>query len=678
LRFCEIFVRGTIGGGELYIMAGPYKRLKHIVFGKPLPSERLEDERLNKKTALAVLSSDAISSVAYATDQILIVLAVLGTAAALQYAVPISGVIVGLLVLVGLSYRQTIFAYPNGGGSYTVAKENLGTGAGLVAAAALLTDYIMTVAVSIAGGVAAITSAYHSLIPHTVLLCVLSIAILALVNLRGVRESGLAFSVPTYVFVVMMVALIGLGAYRAFLGADGVVVVGTPKVDPVSIRQHGLSSVPAGFALAYLLIRGFAEGCAAMTGTEAISNGVMAFRKPAQKNAAMTLGLMVTILAAFFLGTSLLARHYNVMPTTTDTVLSQLADHIFGHGGAYYVFQYSTFAILVLAANTAFADFPRLSGILANDGYMPRQLAARGDRLAFSNGIIALGVIAALIVWIFRGQTNALIPLYAVGVFVCFTLSQAGMVLHWLRSRAPGWRWKAGLNGVGALATGVVSIIQVVTKFIEGAWIVVLIIPLIIVLLRKIHRHYSLFAAEVQFTGQSPIAPMHHSVVVPVNGITKATSGALVYATTISDEVMAVYVEVDPSATAGLRSEWESWDIGIPLVVIPSPYRSVLKPLVDYVDSLRLVMPGELVTVVVPEIVPKRWWEHLLHNKTAFYIRTAFLFKPNVVVTSVPLLLGHAYRLRQFFEHDERLDEDSETPMPAQSREQPPGETEAA
>jgi amino acid transporter len=659
-------------------MAGSYKRLKHIVFGKPLPSERLEDERLNKKTALAVLSSDAISSVAYATDQILIVLAVLGTAAALQYAVPISGVIVGLLVLVGLSYRQTIFAYPNGGGSYTVAKENLGTGAGLVAAAALLTDYIMTVTISIAGGVAAITSAYHSLIPHTVLLCVLSIAILALVNLRGVRESGLAFSVPTYVFVVMMVALIGLGAYRAFLGADGVVVVGTPKVDPVSIRQHGLSSVPAGFALAYLLIRGFAEGCAAMTGTEAISNGVMAFRKPAQKNAAMTLGLMVTILAAFFLGTSLLARHYNVMPTTTDTVLSQLADHIFGHGGAYYVFQYSTFAILVLAANTAFADFPRLSGILANDGYMPRQLAARGDRLAFSNGIIALGVIAALIVWIFRGQTNALIPLYAVGVFVCFTLSQAGMVLHWLRSRAPGWRWKAGLNGVGALATGVVSIIQVVTKFIEGAWIVVLIIPLIIVLLRKIHRHYSLFAAEVQFTGQSPIAPMHHSVVVPVNGITKATSGALVYATTISDEVMAVYVEVDPSATAGLRSAWESWDIGIPLVVIPSPYRSVLKPLVDYVDSLRLVMPGELVTVVVPEIVPKRWWEHLLHNKTAFYIRTAFLFKPNVVVTSVPLLLGHAYRLRQFLEHDERLDEDSETPMPAQSREQPPGETEAA
>lgn len=660
-----------VGGGELYSMASVYKRVKQVVFGKPLPSERLESERLNKKTALAVLSSDAISSVAYATDQILIVLAVLGTAAAVQYAVPISGVIVGLLVLVGLSYRQTIFAYPNGGGSYTVAKENLGTGAGLVAAAALLTDYVMTVAVSIAGGVAAITSAYHSLIPHTVLLCVLSIAVLAVVNLRGVRESGLAFSVPTYVFVLMMLALIGFGAYRAFIGADGVVVAGVTKVDAVSMRQHGQSSVPAGFALAYLLIRGFAEGCAAMTGTEAISNGVMAFRKPAQKNAAATLGMMVTILAAFFLGTSLLARHYAIVPTTTDTVLSQLAGHIFGHGGVYYVFQYSTFAILVLAANTAFADFPRLSGILANDGYMPRQLAARGDRLAFSNGIVALGVIAAVIVWIFAGQTNALIPLYAVGVFVCFTLSQAGMVLHWLRSREPGWRWKAVLNGVGALATGIVSIIQVVTKFIEGAWIVVLIIPVIIMLLRNIHRHYSQFAAEVRFTGQSPIAPLHHSVVVPVNGITKATSGALVYATTISDEVMAVYVEVDPSATAALKSEWESWDIGIPLVVIPSPYRSVLKPLVDYVDSLRLVMPGELVTVVVPEIVPKRWWEHLLHNKTAFYIRTAFLFKPNVVVTSVPLLLGHAYRLREFLEHDERLDEVSEAAASPQSIDAP-------
>ena len=271
---------------------------------------------------------------------------------------------------------------------------------------------------------------------------------------------------------------------------------------------------------------------------------------------------------------------------------------------------------------------------------------------------IFIGLIAGVIVWIFGGQTNALIPLYAVGVFICFTLSQAGMVMHWLRSREPGWRWKAALNGIGAVATGIVSVIQVVTKFIEGAWIVVLIIPLIIALLVKIHRHYVQFATEVEFKGQSPIAPLHHSVVVPVNGITKATSGALVYATTISDEVVAVYIEVDKRATAKMQSEWEEWDIGVPLVVIPSPYRSVLRPLVEYVDSLRLVMPGELVTVVVPEIVPKRWWEHLLHNKTAFYIRTAFLFKPNIVVTTVPFLLGHAYRLRDLFEHDDQLDEE--------------------
>ncbi|HET9635568.1 MAG TPA: amino acid permease, partial [Gemmatimonadaceae bacterium] len=409
----------------------------------------------------------------------------------------------------------------------------------------------------------------------------------------------------------------------------------------------------------YLLIRGFAEGCAAMTGTEAISNGVMAFKQPAQKNAATTLGMMVTILAAFFLGTSLLARHYAVMPTTTDTVLSQLADDIFGRGALYYVFQYSTFAILVLAANTAFADFPRLSGILANDGYMPRQLAARGDRLAFSNGIIALALIAALIVTVFRGETNALIPLYAVGVFICFTLSQAGMVLHWLRSREPGWRWKAWLNGIGAVATGIVSIIQVVTKFIEGAWIVVLIIPLIILLLTRIHRHYVQFAADVEFKGLSPIMPLHHSVIVPVNSITKATAAALVYATTISDEVVAVYIEVDKRSTEKMQKDWEQWDIGVPLVVIPSPYRSVLKPLVEYVENLRLLMPGELVTVVVPEIVPTKWWEHLLHNKTAFYIKAAFLFKPNVVVTSVPYLLGHAYRLRDLFEYDEQVDEGS-------------------
>lgn len=632
-------------------------RVKRALFGRPLATSRLEHERLTKTTALAVLSSDAISSVAYATEQILFVLAILG-GAALSYVVPISIVIVGLLVLVGLSYRQTIFAYPNGGGSYTVARENLGTMPGLVAAASLLTDYILTVAVSISSGVAAMTSAYHGLVPHTVLLCVASIVILMLVNLRGVRESGVAFSAPTYAFIALMLALIGVGIWRALLGHElPAPLHGPVRVDAVSLAHHG-TTAPVGFALFYLLLRGFAEGCSAMTGTEAISNGIAAFRAPSQRNAAITLTWMVSLLATFFLGVSWLAQHYHVMPSTEQTVLSQLNRHVFGGGWAYYALQYATFAVLVLAANTAFADFPRLSSILANDRYMPRQLAARGDRLAFSNGIIVLAAIAMLLVWLFRGDTNALVPLYAVGVFVCFALSQAGMVQHWRTTREPGWRRRALLNGLGAIATGAVAVVQIVTKFTHGAWIVVLLIPLIILLLRAIHKHYEHFAEEIKFTGQSPIVPLHHTVIVPVNGITKASAGALVYATTISDDVRAVYVEVEPAATERMKTEWEQWDIGVPLVVVKSPYRSILRPLVKHVDRLRMTTPGELVSIVVPEIVPHRWWEHLLHNKTALYIRTAFLFRPNVVVIAVPYRLGQAHRLRELLDHDESVDVD--------------------
>ena len=639
-------------------MSSAYRRLKHVVFGRPLPSERLEHERLDKKTALAVLSSDAISSVAYATDQILFVLGGAIGLAAVGYVVPISAVIVGLLVLVALSYRQTIFAYPSGGGSYTVAKDNLGVRAGLVAGAALLTDYILTVAVSISSGIAAITSAYPALLSHTVLLCIGAIVLVTVVNLRGVRESGAAFSVPTYVFIAAMVVLITVGLYREWSGHEMAPLTAPLKVDAASAGQQ--PGFPVGFAFAYLLLRGFAEGCVAMTGTEAISNGISAFKQPAQKNAATTLGWMAAILATFFMGTSYLARHYGVMPTTQETVLSQLGRHVFGTNAAYYLLQYATFALLVLAANTAFADFPRLAGILANDRFMPRQFSARGDRLAFSNGIITLAVIAILLVVLFGGNTNALVPLYAIGVFVCFTLSQAGMVMHWLRSRERGWRWRALLNGLGAAATAAVALVQVLTKFTAGGWIVCLIIPLIILTLVKIQRHYVQFAEDIKFSGQSPIIPLHHTVVVPVNGITKATAGALVYATTISDEVVAVYVEVDKRQTEEMQQHWEEWDIGVPLEVLPSPYRSILRPLVDYVENLRMVMPGELVTVVVPEIVPKKWWEHFLHNKTALYIRTAFLFKPNVVVTAVPFLVGHAYRLRDLLDYDDDLETESE------------------
>lgn len=631
--------------------------LKRLLFGRPLSSDRLENERLNKKTALAVLSSDAISSVAYATEQTLLVLAVLGTAA-LSYVVPISAVIVGLLVLVAISYSQTVFAYPAGGGSYTVSKDNLGVKFGLVAAASLLTDYILTVAVSISSGIAAITSAYPGLVPHTVALGIAAIFILMLVNLRGVRESGIAFSVPTYIFIAIMLALISVGIYRGLTGHEIAPVAGPVRVDPLSAAQHR-GGLLVGFGLTFLILRAFAEGCVAMTGTEAISNGVGAFRRPGSKNAATTLGWMAAILATFFLGVSYLAQHFQVMPTAHETILSQLGRHIFGGGALYFTLQYATFAVLVLAANTAFADFPRLSSILAGDGYMPRQFAARGDRLAFSNGIIALALVAMLLVWLFRGDTSALIPLYAIGVFVCFTLSQAGMVVHWFRKKTKGWQWKALLNGFGAVATALVSIIQVVTKFTQGAWIVVLIIPLIILLLRKIHTHYEFFEHEIRYAGQAPLMFLHHTVVVPVSGITKPVAGALVYATTISEDVRAAYVEVDQDTARELSSQWEEWDIGVELVVLPSPYRSVIRPLVDYVTSLTHGGEADLVTVIVPEIVPHKWWEHLLHNKTALYIRTAFLFKPNVVVTAVPYRLGNAARLRDLIHHDEFLDSDT-------------------
>jgi amino acid transporter len=632
-------------------MSSPLVHAKRILFGRPLASDRLEHERLNKKTALAVLSSDAISSVAYATEQTLLVLVVLG-AAALNYVVPISAVIVGLLVLVALSYRQTIYAYPSGGGSYTVAKDNLGRMPGLVAAAALLTDYILTVSVSISSGIAAITSAYPRLVPHTVLLCVAAVLLLMVINLRGVRESGIAFSVPTYVFIAIMLALIVTGLARVFAGT----VVPRHVVPAV---PHG---GPLGFAFTFLILRAFAEGCVAMTGTEAISNGVGAFKKPSARNAATTLAWMAATLATFFIGTSILARHYGILPVANETLLSQLGRDVFGGGVLYYVLQYATFALLVLAANTAFADFPRLSSILSRDGYMPRQFSARGDRLAFSNGIIALALFAMLLIWLFHGDTSALIPLYAIGVFVCFTLSQAGMVVHWIRSREPGWRWRAALNGLGAVATALVSIVQVATKFTHGAWIVVLIIPVIILMLRRIHRHYDHFAREVAYNGQAPLMFLHHTVIVPVNGITKPTAGALVYATTISEDVRAVYVEVDPDTSAELRRQWAEWDIGVDLVVLESPYRSILRPLVSYVDELTARGEADLVTVVVPEIVPRSWFGHLLHNKTALFIRTAFVFRPNVVVTAVPYLIGRAVRLRDLMAHDELVEQPSDIP----------------
>jgi amino acid transporter len=609
-------------------MPSVFLRVKRLLFGRPLPSERLEHEQLPKTTALAVLASDAISSVAYATEQILLALAILGTAA-LSYVVPISAVIAGLLVLVALSYRQTVFAYPQGGGSYTVARENLGAGSGLVAAAALLTDYTLTVAVSISAGVAAITSAHPALAPHAVMVGVGATLLLMLVNLRGVRESGIVFSVPTYLFIALMTALLGAGLYQSMTGHGVTAAVARPRAAP-----------PAGFAFTLLLLRAFAGGCVAMTGTEAISNGVGAFRSPQSNNAAITLTWMATILAAFFLGASYLARHFHTVPSPSATVLSQLGRHVFGGGPLFFALQYATFALLVLAANTAFADFPRLSSLLARDGYVPRRFAARGDRLAFSNGIVALAVIAALLVVLFGGDTHALIPLYAVGVFVCFTLSQAGMVRHWLRTRAAGWRWKASLNGLGAAATGAVAVVQVATKFTEGAWIVVLVIPLLVVLLRKIHRHHEALAEAVAYVGLAPLTVARHTAVVTVSGMTKPAAAALEYASAIADDVRALCVEIEPGSAERVRAQWAEWEMSVPLTVVASPYRSAVRPLVDYVAELTRCGEAHVVTVVVPDVVSRGWWAWLLHGRLALWIQAVFLRTPNVVVTRVPYVLG--------------------------------------
>lgn len=621
----------------------PLLYAKRLLLGAPLASERLDHEKLDKKTALAVLSSDAISSVAYATDQTLYVLGGAFGMAALGYVFPISATIVGLLVLVGISYEQTVHAYPGGGGSYTVARENLGKGPGLVAAAALLTDYVLTVAVSVAGGVAAITSAYPALVPHAVAIGVAAIAVLMLVNLRGVRESGAVFSIPTYWFIGMMLLLLGLGFWQLAHGAAPLVTTQPLNVDEKLARHPTTPSAMTTFALGFLLLRGFAEGCSAMTGTEAISNGIQAFKAPAQRNAAITLAWMVAILGTFFLGTSWLAEHFAAMPTTAETVLSRLGHAVFGNGALYFSLQYATFSILVLAANTAFADFPRLGSILARDKYLPSQLAARGDRLAFSNGIVSLALVAALLIWFFKSDTTALVPLYAIGVFVCFTLSQAGMVVHWFRTRAPGWRWRLAFNGIGAVATGLVTVIQVVTKFTEGGWIVAALIPALIVALKAINVHYRRFAIDVAFRGRSPILPHAHTVVVAMASVNKASASALMYAASFERDIRPVHVEVDPENTPRLLHEWDRWDIGYELEILPSPYRSIVRPLVDYVAKLQAETPGLLVTVVTPEVVPRRWWEHLLHNKTALFIRSAFLFRPNVVVVTVPYLVGHGY-----------------------------------
>lgn len=612
-------------------------QIKRFLVGKPIATEHQHQERLSRTTALAVFSSDALSSVAYATEAILAVLILAGTRA-LGLALPIGGAIAALLLIVAFSYRQTIRAYPRGGGGYIVSRENLGDTAGLIAAAALLIDYVLTVAVSISAGVAAITSlastwGYPALKHASVELALLCIALVTLANLRGVKESGAIFAVPTYAFVVSIIGLIIFALLKdAFYGA-------MPVVHPIAPPVH-----TAGEALGlWLILRAFAAGCTALTGIEAISDGVQAFKPPEARNAAATLTLMVTLLVTMFLGITWLAHLHGAMPNeaTHETVVSQIARTVVGTGPAYFVIQVATALILVLAANTAFADFPRLASFLSRDRFMPRQFASRGDRLVFSNGILALGLFSGLLVVIFRANEIAMLPLYAVGVFISFTLSQAGMVRRQLRVQEPGWQRGALISGVGAVLTAVVLVILAVTKFTHGAWIVLLLIPLLVLVFHAIHRHYLRVAEQLSLsTAIKPSDLRRHTAIVLVSGIHKGVLPALQYARSIApDNVTAVYINLDPEQTERLRTRWAEWSCDVPLVVLESPFRSLITPLRSYINEVQSHYKDGVVTIVLPEFVPAHWWENLLHNQTGLLIKTALMFQKGTVVTSVPYRL---------------------------------------
>jgi len=598
-----------------------WRSIKRLLVGKPLETLHLESERLSKVTGLAVLSSDALSSVAYATEQMLIVLMLagsIGTARGLEVA----GFILALLAIVVVSYRQTVHAYPGGGGAYFVAKENLGTNFGLVAAAALLVDYVLTVTVSVAAGIDAITSAFPATLPYRVSMGLAAIAIVALGNLRGVRESGALFSVPTYFFIAMFGLMLVVDVVHPF--GYWAKASSTPEV------------LGTGTVTLWLLLKAFASGCSALTGVEAVSNGVPAFRPPESKNAAAVMVWMGVILGTFFAGSTYLAHHYSTLPVGDQTVISQLGHGAFGDGPLYFLLQLSTTFILVLAANTAFADFPRLASILGRDAYMPRQLASRGDRLVFSNGILVLAIVAGVLLWLFGGDTHALIRLYAVGVFVSFTLSQAGMVRRFVVQREEQWLRHALVSLVGATATGIVVVIELTTKFKDGAWISALLIAVLVLMFYGIHAHYMFYARQISSEAWQPVWPRKHVVVIPVAGVSKSTAGALAYALLLSDHIHAVSIATDPSQVQQLQDDWDMWDSGVPLDVIVSPYRAIVGPLLQYIAKVQETEQPDWLTVVLPEIVPARWWHTFLHNQTVLGLKAALLFRRHTIVTSVP------------------------------------------
>ncbi|OGL03420.1 MAG: amino acid permease [Candidatus Rokubacteria bacterium RIFCSPHIGHO2_12_FULL_73_22] len=597
-------------------------RLKRLFVGTPLPTAQARHERLSKRTGLAIFASDNLSSVAYATEEIMRVLILAGVAA-LSLSTPISIAIGAVICIVIYSYRQTIVAYPQGASDYIVAKDNLGTAAGLVAGSALLIDYTLTVAVSVSAGIAAVTSAVPGLFPYRVVLCVAALALIAYGNLRGLRESGRLFALPSYLFIAGFLVLIATGFARY-------AIRGEPTAPPTEVEA------PLGALSVFLVLRAFASGAVALTGIEAVADGVQAFKPPEVKNARTVLAVLGIIMLTLFIGTTALADLFNIVPRDEETVVSQLARAVFGGGPLYYYLQGVSTLILILAANTAFADFPRLAFFMSRDGYLPRQFGNRGDRLVFSNGVVLLAVIAAGLVVVFHGSTHALIPLYAVGVFTSFTLSQTSMVRRWLRTRPDGWWWRVAVNGIGGATTAVVLVVVAATKFVDGAWIVVVLIGFFILTFLAIRHHYDDVARQLSLEGYEGPPPISHSVLVLVGDLHRGVAEALQYAKTLSPEAKAVYVELDPERTRRLEERWVKHGLGVPLIVLTSPYRSLLGPFLGYIDHLVQRDGRHIVTIVLPEFIPARWWQHLLHNQTALLIKGALLFRKNVIVTDVP------------------------------------------
>jgi len=630
-------------------------RMRRTLLGAPIRSEHEAHERLSKKVGLAAFGTDNISSSAYASEELMRVLLLAGVGA-LTLTLPLTLAVVVLAAIVVTSYQQTIRAYPKGGGSYVVSSDNLGTVPGLIAGASILVDYILTVAVSASAGVAAMTSAFPALYQERVLIAVCAVALIAWMNLRGIRESGAIFAAPVYLYVVFLFGLIAYGLYRYITEGQ------PPAYVPLPIDEAHAGHVGSQALTAFLILRAFASGAVGLTGTEAIADGVGAFKAPEARNARVTLIMMATIFGSIFIGVSFLASWIGIVPDPreVETVNSQLTRALIGTGWLYYTIQFTTALLLVLAANTGFADFPRLASFMSRDKFLPTHFASRGGRLAFSNGIIVLAVVASILIIIFQGSVTALIPLYTVGVFVAFTLSQSGLVVRWWRLREPGWQWRMSINAVGAIVTAVVAVVVGVTKFALGAWVVLVLLPFLVVLLLGIRRHYHDVADQVTVDPNegdehpdTVARAFAHYLLIPVKELDRTALRAISYARSLTGQVtqgggttarnshvviQAVHVTDDAETAHALQEKWERYDPGVELVVVESPYRAFVGPLLRYIDAVerRHSEKTAVVTVLLPEFIPAHWWENFLHTHTALQLKGALLFRPRVAVTSVP------------------------------------------